>query len=1076
MASEHYQRAKEIFYQVCEMDPVERRPFLDSACDGDAALRRDIDRLLLVDENCRFLQQPALGEDHLLHRAVAAMAQDHGSGALPQSIGRYRIIQLIGEGGMGSVYEAQQDSPHRLVALKVIRAAFPSKHMVRRFEREIEILGRLHHPNIAQIYEADVAEVPGVGGAITRLPYYAMEFINGLPLIEHANQQALTDRQRLELLATVCDAVHFGHTHGVMHRDLKPSNILVDASSGGAIGEPKIIDFGVARATNLDPRNTRNTLATLNTHSGMLIGTLAYMSPEQVSGDGGEGDGGSANESNGGSVDGRSDVYALGVIGFEFLGGRLPYDLTGRSVPEAARIIRDEDPSSLSSISRVYRGDVETIIRRAMAKEPARRYQTAAEMAADIRRFLHDEPIMARRPTLRYRLAKFARRHKELVAGLALVMLVLIAGIVATTAGWMHAIESERTALRDATMAKKTSAVLQDLLAYAKPGMEGGGRDVRVVEMLNASSQNLSEELEEFPEVEAGIRRTLGETYFNLGYYKEAEANLRKALELTQAVAPGPSETALAIQERLAKVLLSSHVAARQEEGRVMARAAFQEARALLGPAHRVTQVVHLTLCNAILSESWNSPEIEPVTRDLINVLESLPEDQRAISMPAVMWRLAIALLGQGRMAEVDQIKNEALGLKATAVQGKVDHDAEVTRSFALGWIAHAFGRMDECERMFRRVIELRRRHLGDHHPDTLWMQNEFATVLARLGKLEEALAMRRENFEHYKQLDTDNAWHSNPNWHLHMYIAALLDRLGRTDESRSEFLKGIAVGRQLFGDKHFQTQEVWRNGTMRVGLRVQQSWTSEALRTQVRQVVENLLLANPSANFDLDEIDWAALQWSIESCDASPDAGGFDSNVPNVRNGGLKELWNAGDPEPGLHRVALTLKRPGSGPLTASEWMLVAPWKTQLFFANKTYALDRWEAVLRDPPAESLDLPSVALAGWWGPGEGFGPTHADYSFGVAATATVSWPAGRYRLLIDADDCVRAFVDDQLVIERWGKDHGFAVENALIQSDGGPHTIRVEYWQNGGDSRLWIRAEPLLDSININPPDTASNR
>jgi hypothetical protein len=282
------------------------------------------------------------------------------------------------------------------------------------------------------------------------------------------------------------------------------------------MGQPKIIDFGVARATNLDHRT-----ATLNTHSGMLIGTLAYMSPEQVAGDRGPVSFDSEGREN---VDGRSDVYSLGVIGFELLGGRLPYDLAGRSVPEAARIIRDEDPSSLSSISRIHRGDVDTIIRRAMAKEPAWRYQTAAEMAADIRRFLSDEtdpgaPAIAALSTRQVRSATQGACGRT------------CAGVPrADRRRWWRRPRDgcersnpKRRRVETQRWPRRRARCCRASLPTRSPAWRVEAATCAVVDMLNASSKDLSEQLAGFPEIEVVARRTLGETYSNLGFYKEAE-------------------------------------------------------------------------------------------------------------------------------------------------------------------------------------------------------------------------------------------------------------------------------------------------------------------------------------------------------------------------------------------------------------------------------------------------------------------------------------------------------------------------------------------------------------------------
>jgi eukaryotic-like serine/threonine-protein kinase len=324
--------------------------------------------------------------------------------SLPKEIGHYKIVRRIGEGGMGTVYEAEQERPRRTVALKVIRPGFATPNLLRRFEQESQALGRLQHPGIAQIYEAGTAET-----SFGPQPFFAMEYIRGSRLLDYSTAAKLSVKQRLELAAKIADAVQHAHERGIIHRDLKPGNILVTEN-----GQPKILDFGVARMTDSDIQ------ATQQTDVGQLVGTIPYMSPEQVAADPS-------------ALDTRSDVYALGVILYELLAGKLPYDLRQKSLPEAVRAIREEDPTPLSSISRVYRGDIETIIGKALEKDKARRYASASELAADIRRHLANEPIVARAPSATYQLSKFARRNRAMVAGVLSVILVLAVGATVST-------------------------------------------------------------------------------------------------------------------------------------------------------------------------------------------------------------------------------------------------------------------------------------------------------------------------------------------------------------------------------------------------------------------------------------------------------------------------------------------------------------------------------------------------------------------------------------------------------------------------------------------------------------------
>jgi non-specific serine/threonine protein kinase/serine/threonine-protein kinase len=328
---------------------------------------------------------------------------------------------------MGAVYRATQQSPHRIVALKLMKPGLVSPRALRRFELESEVLGRLTHPGIAQIHEAGMHD-----GA----PFFAMEYVPGPTLTEYAESNNLGTRDRLALFAKVCDAVHHAHAKGIIHRDLKPHNILVAQVGEPPKPQPKILDFGVARATDSDTQS-----ATMRTDVGQLVGTIPYMSPEQVAADPGD-------------IDTRSDVYALGVVLYELLAGRLPYDLQRKMIHEAARAIREDEPTRLSSINTTLRGDVETIVAKALEKERERRYQSALDFASDIRRYLTDQPISARPPSTWYQFRKFSKRNKALVTGTAAAFAALLLGLAGTTYGLIQAntqrqrVEHANTALR----------------------------------------------------------------------------------------------------------------------------------------------------------------------------------------------------------------------------------------------------------------------------------------------------------------------------------------------------------------------------------------------------------------------------------------------------------------------------------------------------------------------------------------------------------------------------------------------------------------------------------------------------
>ncbi len=355
---------------------------------------------------------------------------------IPQQIGHYRVKRVIAAGGMGVVYEAIQEHPRRTVALKVLKQGIASRSALRRFEYESQILARLRHPGIAQVYEAGMHD-DGAGG----VPFFAMEYIaNPRDIIDYARSKELPTRKRLELFDKVCDAVHHGHQKGIIHRDLKPPNILVDSS-----GQPKIIDFGVARATDSDLA-----MPTLQTDVGQLVGTVQYMSPEQIDADPHD-------------IDTRSDVYGLGVVLYKLLTDELPYDVSGTVIYEATRMVREEQPKKLSSIDRSLRGDIETIVMHALEKDRYRRYQSAVELAADIRRYLNNRPIQARPPSLTYTFRTFVKRNKVVCGAMVAVFVALVSGIISTSWQWRRADEQKTVAVAQRDRAERMFDQVREL-------------------------------------------------------------------------------------------------------------------------------------------------------------------------------------------------------------------------------------------------------------------------------------------------------------------------------------------------------------------------------------------------------------------------------------------------------------------------------------------------------------------------------------------------------------------------------------------------------------------------------------
>jgi eukaryotic-like serine/threonine-protein kinase len=425
---------------------AERQAFLDQACAGDVRLRQRVETLLAVDEHARGILDR--GEDAA---TILGVFQPEPPLAAEQVFaGRFQLRQLLGEGSMGEVWLADQAEPvRRRVALKVIRLGLCSDHLLARFGQERQALALMDHSNIAKVLDAGVA-----GGR----PFFVMELIQGVPITKHCDETRLPLRERLELFLPVCHAVQHAHLKGIIHRDLKPSNILVGVYDGKPV--PKVIDFGIAKATA--PRLSEQNVST---EVGTLIGTLEYMSPEQA-------------ELNNLDIDTRSDIYSLGVLLYELLTGTVPFSreqLQAAPLHEMLRIIKEVEPGRPSSrisgpetlpgvvaarqtepkkLAAQLRGELDWIVMKCLEKDPGRRYQTANELALDLRRYLADEPVLAGPPSTRYRLLKFLRRNRGLVLSASLVLLALLAGIIGTTWGMIRAAEAQAVAQNEANQKK----------------------------------------------------------------------------------------------------------------------------------------------------------------------------------------------------------------------------------------------------------------------------------------------------------------------------------------------------------------------------------------------------------------------------------------------------------------------------------------------------------------------------------------------------------------------------------------------------------------------------------------------
>lgn len=450
--------------------------------------------------------------------------QGEGIARLPLRIGHYGITRLIGAGGMGAVYEAQQDNPRRTVALKVMRGAIASPQASRRFEYESQLLARLRHPGIAQVYEAGTHTEAATG---TEFPYFAMEFIpSAKSLTEYADAVGLSLQQRIELFINICDAVQHGHQRGVIHRDLKPANILVDSS-----GLPKIIDFGVARASAEE--DERGAGGDTQTKAGQLVGTLQYMSPEQCGG-------GAAAPRSGErtaplDIDVRTDVYSLGVILYEMLTGQLPHHLEGTSLFAAVMIIRDDAPLAPSVVRRELRGDLDTIILKALDKDRSRRYGSAADLAADLGHYLRHEPILARTTGPLGKMARWVRRNRAVATVAAVSAGVLLSTSVVLIARILRESARANAALVDAEQnlkaAKDNFSLIKTFFGSMRPNDLRQGL-VDVEQLLDNAARQLTEKPPALSATEADFREIIAGGYQGLGKYTKSIEHQRRVVGL----------------------------------------------------------------------------------------------------------------------------------------------------------------------------------------------------------------------------------------------------------------------------------------------------------------------------------------------------------------------------------------------------------------------------------------------------------------------------------------------------------------------------------------------------------------
>lgn len=674
---QQYADAKDLFTRALDLDPAEREAFVRREARSEAVAERVL-RLLARDAGAHALDEPLL---------IAALVLEE-EGALPEIDG-LRILRRLGEGGMGVVYEAEEVSSRRSVAVKLLRPGTATARLIRRLRSEIQILERLDHPGIARILGAGNAD-----GA----PYLVLELIEGDSLLAHAEEHGLDERGRAELVMAIAEALHHAHEQGVVHRDLKPSNILVTLD-----GRPKVLDFGVARLVDPDGE-----AVTTLTQAGQLVGTLPYMSPEQVALQ---------------PAGIQSDLYSLGVVAYELLTGRLPYPTEACSLAELARSIREQEAIPAGTVAARLRGDLTTILGKLLEKDPRRRYVTARALAEDLRAFLEGQPIRARPPSRLQRAKRFTRRHRGLVLGISAIFLVLAAGLAGT---WTFAVRaSERADEADAVR-----DLLVETLGWADPA-QAQGRERTVREALDDASKKLASRTDLPERVLAELHGSLSDTYRSLGADEDALQHAEEAERLLVRLRGHDDGQAREARHRLGVILGNVGDLERSE--------ALLREVADAGGAERGVVLSDLADTVRRLGRLDESSQLAQQAVDELRSRGDSPELLRALR------QLSSELMYLGNDYERElQYAREAMELaERLGVEGESYLKTKMQLANALDDMA----RSDESIPLYQECLETRRSWYGDRHPGTIITAMNLGVALVRADRPEEAVEVLEETY-----------------------------------------------------------------------------------------------------------------------------------------------------------------------------------------------------------------------------------------------------------------------------------------------------------------------------------------
>ncbi len=661
------------------------------------------------------------------------------------NFGSYELLELVGTGGMGEVWRAEQRSPvQRVVAVKLIKAGMDTRELIARFESERQALAMMNHPAIARVFDA--------GSTDALRPYFAMEFVPGTPINVYRDERNLSVRERLKIFMRVCEGVQHAHQKAVIHRDLKPTNILITEVDGQPA--PKIIDFGVARALS-----QRLTAATFLTHAGAIVGTPDYMSPEQAS-------------SSGEDIDTRTDLYSLGVILYELLTGALPQDLRKLPFDEMLRKLRDGDPPRpsvpLAGLSDAamraqqrgteagvlvhqLRGDLDAIVMKALDKDPAGRYESASLMADDIRHYLRSEPVLARPATLRYQARKYVRRHYAAFGVAALVAVLL------TSFGITQAIQIRRVT-RERDRADRVARFMTTIFRVSNPS-QNRGTQITAREILDQASRDIESGLANDPELQAEMMSIMGDSYEGLGLYPQAESLLAASLKTRRRIfGPEHLATAASLHDLSAAV----YQLGRYAEADRLEQEALEIRRRRLGAEHPDTLRSMNNVARCLVKQGHYG-EAEKLHRQILETRRRVLGAEHPDTLVS-LDSLGATLDDEGRYAEAEKLERETLAIKRRVLGS--DHPETLRTLHHVADTAYAQGRYADAEKLHREELAALQRVLGPEHSETLNAMVALANALDDEGRYSEAEKLNRKAMniqlrvlgpEHFNTLVTMN-------------------------------------------------------------------------------------------------------------------------------------------------------------------------------------------------------------------------------------------------------------------------------------------------------------------------------